>query len=106
MTHTRRTHKPLAIDTARQELERQLHERLNILAGLAPRALPSVDPVAYQTAESNRIVVKQITDALNRLDTGTYGVCIRCGSNIARARLEVMPHVAACIDCQTRAEAA
>lgn len=106
MTHTPRTPEPLAIDTARQELERQLHERLDILAGLAPRALRSVDPVAYQTAESNRIVVKQITDALNRLDTGTYGVCIRCGRDIARARLEVVPHAAACIDCQSRADAA
>lgn len=106
MTHTSPTVQALTLDTVRQQLERLLQERLDILAELAPRALPSVDPVAYQTAASNRIVVKQITDALNRLDAGTYGVCVRCGCEIVAARLEVLPYAAACIDCQSSADAA
>ena len=106
MTHTSHTVQDPNVDTIRQQLEQHLQERLDLLAELAPRALPSVDPVAYQTVASNRMVVEQITAALNRLDAGTYGRCTRCGGQIAPARLEVLPHAAACIECQSHADAA
>ncbi|WP_243076568.1 TraR/DksA C4-type zinc finger protein [Microbacterium sp. SS28] len=106
MTHTSRTGQDTTADAIRQQLEQLLQERLDILAELAPRALPTVDPVAYQTAASNRKVVEQITAALNRLDAGTYGGCTRCGRQITPARLEALPHAAACIDCQSHADAA
>ena len=106
MTHTSHTVQDPNVDTIRQQLEQHLQERLDMLAELAPRALPSVDPVAYQTVASNRMVVEQITAALNRLDAGTYGRCTRCGGQIAPARLEVLPHAAACIECQSHADAA
>jgi RNA polymerase-binding transcription factor DksA len=51
------------------------------------------------------MVVEQITAALNRLDAGTYGRCTRCGAEIAPARLEVLPQAAACIECQSHADA-
>ncbi|MFE4727337.1 TraR/DksA family transcriptional regulator [Microbacterium sp. NPDC056736] len=89
-----------------RELERQLEERLAVLAELEPFALPSVDPVAYQTAASHRAVVELITAALNRITQGTYGRCTRCERQIAPARLEVLPYAAACIECQSHAEAA
>jgi DnaK suppressor protein len=105
MTHTSHTAQDPNADI-RQQLEQQLEERLDILGELAPRALPSVDPVAYQTLASNRMVVEQITAALNRLDARTYGRCTRCGGPIGPARLEVLPHAAACIECQSHADAA
>ncbi len=106
MTRTSTTVQDLNVDTVREQLEQHLQERLDILAELAPRALPSVDPVAYQAAASNRKVLEQITAALNRLDAGTYGRCTRCGGTIAAARLEVLPHAAACIECQSHVDAA
>ena len=106
MTHTSQTVQDSNVDSIRQQLERHLEERLDVLADLAPRALPSVDPVAYQTAASNRMVIEQIAAALNRLSAGTYGRCTRCGGQIAPARLEVLPHAAACIECQSHADAA
>jgi DnaK suppressor protein len=39
--------------------------------------------------------------ALARLDAGTYGTCLRCGRAIAPGRLEALPWVAHCIECQT-----
>ena len=54
MTHTSHTVQDPNVDTIRQQLEQQLEERLDLLAELAPRALPSVDPVAYQAVASNR----------------------------------------------------
>ena len=106
MTHISHTAQDPNVDSVRRQLEQHLQDRLDTLADLAPRALPSVDPVAYQTAASNRVVVEQIAAALNRLSAGTYGRCTRCGGQIAPARLEVLPHAAACIECQSHAEAA
>tara|TARA_R110002020_G_scaffold304329_3_gene520071 strand:+ start:1654 stop:1992 length:339 start_codon:yes stop_codon:yes gene_type:complete len=94
------------IAPTRTRLEQLLQERQSVLRELEPRALPNVDPVAYQTAASNRQVVEQIIEALDRLDTGAYGRCTRCGEQIAPGRLEVVPHAAACIDCQSHADAA
>ncbi len=106
MTHISHTAQDPNVDSVRRQLEQHLQDRLDTLADLAPRALPSIDPVAYQTAASNRMVVEQIAAALNRLSAGTYGRCTRCGGQIAPARLEVLPHAAACIECQSHAEAA
>jgi len=106
MTHTSNDAQASRVDSIRQQLEQQLQERLDMIAELAPRAVPSIDPVAYQTAASNRMLVGQISAALNRLDAGTYGTCTRCGGQIAPGRLEVLPHAAACIECQSRADAA
>lgn len=94
-----------AVD-AQRELERQLEERLAALQEIEPFAVPTVDPVAYQAAASHRAAIEQITAALNRVTRGTYGRCIRCGEQIAPARLEALPYAATCIDCQSRVEAA
>jgi RNA polymerase-binding transcription factor DksA len=37
--------------------------------------------------------------ALERLDRGTYGLCVDCGRPIERARLEESPIVAQCGAC-------
>ena len=41
--------------------------------------------------------------ALARIEDGTYGECVRCGEEIAPARLEVRPEAALCIDCANKA---
>lgn len=37
--------------------------------------------------------------ALDKLDEGTYGICDRCGSPIATARLEARPSSTRCVRC-------
>jgi DnaK suppressor protein len=39
--------------------------------------------------------------ALARVADGSYGTCLRCGKPIAPGRLEALPWVAHCIDCQS-----
>jgi RNA polymerase-binding transcription factor len=39
--------------------------------------------------------------ALQRLDDGTFGTCLRCGQPIATERLEALPWAAHCIACQS-----
>jgi DnaK suppressor protein len=43
--------------------------------------------------------IASVKRALTRIENGTYGVCVRCGDEIASKRLEVRPEAALCIDC-------
>lgn len=49
-------------------------------------------------------LLSQIDSALRRLDEGTYGVCARCGKEIAAERLEARPYAIYCITCQSEIE--
>lgn len=55
--------------------------------------------LATMSADMNGILL-QIDSALDRLDTGGFGVCQRCHQKINPERLEAFPYVAYCIDCQ------
>jgi len=48
--------------------------------------------------------VEEIDRALLRMDTGSYGICERCGRKIGVARLEALPFAALCIECKSREE--
>ena len=46
----------------------------------------------------------QVQSALARIDDGTYGICVECGSRINPARLELRPFAIRCIACQQVAD--
>jgi len=46
----------------------------------------------------------QVSDALERVKRGTYGVCQSCGQPIGAERLEVLPHASLCVACQQKRE--
>lgn len=53
------------------------------------------------------LVAKEIASvkrALGRIEDGIYGECVRCGEDIAEARLDARPEAALCIDCARAAE--
>jgi RNA polymerase-binding protein DksA len=57
------------------------------------------------TLERNEIhLLREVDEALARLDAGTYGACARCGRPIAVERLEALPQAALCITCQAEVE--
>lgn len=56
--------------------------------------------INFILSNRERVKIKQIDDALARLDDGTYGVCESCGLDIAEERLEAMPFTRLCRDCQ------
>jgi RNA polymerase-binding protein DksA len=47
----------------------------------------------------------KIEHALERLRTGAYGVCVKCGTRINRKRLSREPDALLCVTCQAAAEA-
>src|SRR3982074_1718126 len=46
--------------------------------------------------------LKDVDDALRRLDSGTYGICEECGKPIDEARLEAVPWARYCVVDQAR----
>ena len=48
--------------------------------------------------------IASVKRALARIEDGIYGECVRCGEDIAPARLEARPEAALCIDCARAAE--
>ena len=55
------------------------------------------------SASANQ-AVEEIDRALRRMDTGSFGICERCGKKIGVARLEALPFAALCIECKSREE--
>lgn len=40
-----------------------------------------------------------VMEALQRIDDGSYGICLRCTRSIAHERLDVMPATRFCVAC-------
>ena len=56
--------------------------------------------INFILSDRERVKIKSIEDALQRLDDGSYGVCDSCGLEIAEERLEALPFTRLCRDCQ------
>ncbi|PSK67776.1 General stress protein 16O [Micromonospora sp. MH33] len=94
-------------ETLRELLERQFREHTDQLTELTllsrqrdhgghdPDTLRRLIEVAQQG-------IADTAQALRRMSEGTYGVCERCGQDIPRARLEILPSARFCVPCQQR----
>jgi DnaK suppressor protein len=54
--------------------------------------------------ERERKLITKITEALERIDEGTFGICERCGEPISEKRLEARPVTTLCIKCKQEQE--
>ena len=48
--------------------------------------------------------LREIDDALERIDDGTFGTCEQCQKRIRKVRLNALPHARYCIECQRAQE--
>ena len=73
------------------------------------------DPTDRASAESDRNfelrirdrerkLLTKITQAVERLEDDSYGICDACGEDIGEARLEARPVTTMCIECKTKQE--
>ncbi|HBJ73657.1 MAG TPA: DNA-binding protein [Actinobacteria bacterium] len=51
-------------------------------------------------ANNARDMLVQVTHAIARLDTGTYGACESCGKPIGKYRLQAFPRATLCLVCK------
>ncbi len=99
-----------------ERLENLLSEASQTVSGMTGEIANFPDPTDRASLEADRnfmlrirdrerkLIVK-IREALGRIDTGTYGICDTCGSEISIKRLKARPVTTQCIDCKTREEA-
>lgn len=74
--------------------------------GLSIGRLSRVDALQQQhmaMARRQRVGVQlqQVRSALSRMESGTYGSCIKCGEPIGFARLKARPETPVCLECQS-----
>lgn len=55
--------------------------------------------------ETEEVALDQIESALERIEEGTYGVCLECEGKITKARLNAIPYAPFCIKCASKLEA-
>jgi len=46
-----------------------------------------------------RLELAKISAAMQRMDSGEFGICIECGTTIDAGRLEAYPYADECIEC-------
>ncbi len=80
----------LAIETSADELDRiqQAQER----------------DYAMGAIDRDSLRLREIRAALERIDDGSFGICLNCEEEIAAKRLAAVPWTALCIVCQEAAE--
>ncbi|WP_395539589.1 TraR/DksA family transcriptional regulator [Neotabrizicola sp. sgz301269] len=57
------------------------------------------DEVLEASSVASQQELRMIEAALARLAAGEYGFCVRCGAEIAAARLDVLPWTPLCRSC-------
>jgi RNA polymerase-binding transcription factor DksA len=109
------------LDAERARLQSDIYERTQ-----GSEAVTPVDPIsdagglesyeaddadAMSDTERNQAVTRnaeqilsQVNAALERLEAGTYDICETCGKPINPRRLEALPYVTLCVDCQAAAD--
>ena len=108
-------------DEIRKDLEKQktglLAEAGEIItSGISPGTenFPDLGDQATAETDQNFILrlkereqklLKKIDEALERITSGTFGICESCGQEIGFKRLKARPVTTLCIDCKTQQEA-
>ena len=57
-----------------------------------------------ELARKSSEVLRQNERAIERLDSGTYGVCESCGGPVGKLRLEAFPRATLCMACKQKQE--
>ncbi len=56
--------------------------------------------VAIRNLDRESKLLKEVQRALNRIEHGTFGTCLRCEEDIPEKRLKALPWAAYCVSCQ------
>jgi DnaK suppressor protein len=93
-----------------EEAESQIAERLSNSVQDAGDDEADAGSKVYEreqelaTIQRARGLLDQTDRALERIDTGIYGVCESCGKAIGKARLMAYPRATLCVACKQREE--
>jgi DnaK suppressor protein len=100
------------LESERGEIRRQLDdlgarrdaegiENPDLNEGFADAGQAAAERASLLTlVRSLRDTLRDVEQALDRMDAGTYGTCERCGQPIADERLDALPAAHLCLSCK------
>src|SRR5690349_4636587 len=91
--------------TKRAEIARRLPHREELWIVQSNEQIETVQlagerEFAARTLERDAKSLLQISAALNRIETGEFGICLDCDEPISDKRLTAVPWAAYCLRCQ------
>jgi DnaK suppressor protein len=97
------------LEAKQAELAQWLRNREGIAIERSPEALDQVQnaaerDVAIRNLDRESNLLRNVVDAVRRIDDGAFGVCLRCEGDISPKRLAAVPWAAFCIRCQEIAD--
>ena len=91
------------VNNAQKELEADAADT-NVGDEIDTASQNSEKEMFFEFAANDKITLDAINDAIAKIDKGEYGVCECCGKVIPTNRLDALPWVRYCIQCQEEAE--
>jgi DnaK suppressor protein len=103
-------------ESARQILESQLREaaptqelresiRIHQVADPVDLTQQAAErEMAVHNLDRDSALMRRIRSAIDRVNDGSYGVCLECEEDIAPKRLKAIPWAELCIQCQETAD--
>ena len=58
----------------------------------------------FHQSDDNRRILQLVNEALERIKTGVYGLCVACQDEVQQKRLDAVPWARHCIECQEKQE--
>jgi DnaK suppressor protein len=97
------------LDTLLENVRRPLGHREEIAIENTPDTLDQVQhatdrEMAIRQLEFDSSRLRSLKSALERIEDGTYGTCLRCDSEIGMKRLKAVPWTSHCLECQEAAD--
>lgn len=98
------------LEAKESELLGALRNREGIEIEKSPDALDEVQraaerELAIRTLDRESSLLRNVRSALNRIEEGTYGICLHCEEDISVKRLNAVPWAPFCISCQEQYDA-
>jgi DnaK suppressor protein len=83
-------------EDAREGISAEVEDPIDLVTSAEAKA------AAFEESDLRYETLRQVEEALARIDEGTYGKCIDCGRDIEEARLEAVPWARYCLADQEK----
>ena len=102
------------LETKRSEIKEEIRRARQDGMEIDRTSFPEVGDLVSASVEKERAfeygeigvnALREIDNALEKLKSGTYGLCEICNKPIGLKRLKVMPSARLCIECKSKEEA-
>lgn len=98
-----------ALEPKHNELLNSVNNRQDIWVENAADILDSLQlhmdrEFVIRTLDSRSALLHELNSAIERLEAGTFGICLECEEDIPARRLQALPWAARCVPCEEKVE--